>query len=318
METSKEDQTLNDLDKEIDQINKTSRGIIDEDEPKTEDPKEEPSKEEESKADDTPEVEEEVEETDSKTPERPQRYIPMPKYQEEKKAWKQNKEELTTAKERISQLEKELESAAKPKEDTKKSDDKIKSFAEKHKMDEEAARDLIDIARDGSVNKDVLKQIDDFTKKVKEQEELASFSNEWSTVSSQIKEKYPDATKEQITKAKKTMDELAHTQKYHQTTLDYILFKENSVFDEMLGAEDSSAGIESSRIGGKPNSSIVSFKPLKDGSYNFDKLHRMDEGENKTKVVNGLDDTAFMAYVNDLEKQDGIEVGRNGRKIILK
>ena len=67
---------------------------------------------------------------------------------------------------------------------------------------------------------------------VAEQEEI--FNGEWDEVMPSLKEQYPNATKEQLEKAYDQMDELAHSEKYQNYDLDYILFKEKSAFEKVL------------------------------------------------------------------------------------
>lgn len=65
-------------------------------------------------------------------------------------------------------------------------------------------------------------------------EEEKEFNEHWNSVSDSIKEKYPNASKEQIENAKLIMEELAFSEKYQEYELDYILYKEKKSFDEAL------------------------------------------------------------------------------------
>lgn len=67
---------------------------------------------------------------------------------------------------------------------------------------------------------------------LQEQEEI--FNDEWNDVAPSLKEKFPNASREQLEKAQIHMDELAHSDKYHEYDLDYILFKESKEFEKIL------------------------------------------------------------------------------------
>jgi hypothetical protein len=67
---------------------------------------------------------------------------------------------------------------------------------------------------------------------IAEQEEI--FNSEWEEVTPSIQEQFPNASKEQLAKAQDHMDELAHSEKYQNYDLDYILFKEKAAFEKIL------------------------------------------------------------------------------------
>ena len=66
------------------------------------------------------------------------------------------------------------------------------------------------------------------------EEQLEIFNTEWTEVESSLKEKYPNATKDQLAQAKEKMQELAYTDKYVDSEMDYILFKEQQEFEKTL------------------------------------------------------------------------------------
>ena len=65
-----------------------------------------------------------------------------------------------------------------------------------------------------------------------EQHEI--FNEEWTDTEVSLKAQFPNATAEQLAKAKATMKELAYTDQYVEKEMDYILFKEKSKFDAVL------------------------------------------------------------------------------------
>ena len=67
---------------------------------------------------------------------------------------------------------------------------------------------------------------------VAEQEEI--FNGEWEELSPSLKDQFPNASKEQLERAYEAMDELAHSEKYQNYDLDYILFKEKAAFEKVL------------------------------------------------------------------------------------
>lgn len=134
---------------------------------------------------------------------------------------------------------------AKP-EEKKEVEDEIKALAEELKFDPEKTRKLIEVARKGieTLTPEDKAALEEY-KASKEQrekdaaeraarEEAEEFNTEWATVLPEFKKQFPNASEEQIAAAKQKMDELAHTEKYAETDLDYVMFKERETFGKIL------------------------------------------------------------------------------------
>ena len=138
-------------------------------------------------------------------------------------------------------------------------------------MDYDAAKELIDLAREGmGLPQETLAVIQQAEAKAREQESQARFSSEFDKdVTPLIRAEYPEASEAQIAAAKKVMDELAHTKSLAQTPLAYIFHGNKADFAELFtdkpGFERSkstnSAMIKGSHFKGKKDFSSVLSLP---------------------------------------------------------
>ena len=136
-------------------------------------------------------------------------------------------------------LAKMQEEMGKPKPNETKSDDleeDVKALAKELDFDEAKVRRIIEVSRKGlQLSVEDKQALEEFKstkadREAKEQETV--FNEEWSTLP--VKTQFPNASEEQVTAAKEKMDELAHSEKYHNVDMDYILFKERETFDKIL------------------------------------------------------------------------------------
>lgn len=136
-------------------------------------------------------------------------------------------------------LEKMREEMSKGKPDQAKSDDledDVKALAKELDFDEAKVRRIIEVSRKGlQLSPEDKQALDEFKaskseREAKEQE--AIFTEEWNSLP--VKTQFPNASEEQIKAAKEKMDELSHSEKYHNYDMDYILFKEKETFDKIL------------------------------------------------------------------------------------
>jgi len=58
---------------------------------------------------------------------------------------------------------------------------------------------------------------------------------EWSEFVPQLEEQFPDASRSQLKEARKLMTDLAQTEKYTNSKMDFILFKELDQFEDIIG-----------------------------------------------------------------------------------
>lgn len=119
----------------------------------------------------------------------------------------------------------------------------IKATAAELGVDEEQVRKIVMLARKG--HEDKIKELEtNLSEKDKKEKELQDekeaadqekiFNTEWKELAPAIKEKFPNASPEQLAKAEELMDEFAFTDKYHSVDLDYILHKEAPAFEKVL------------------------------------------------------------------------------------
>lgn len=252
---------------------------------------------------------------------RPERFIPLKKYHDEKRVW----EEKAASAESLAAKVKELEVALKATKDGSKSeDDKIKSWSSKHNMSEDAARELADIIREGvTVPKEQLDRITAAADEAKERQEQAHFDKEYKAVEPGLKTSYPDATPEQLEAARGLVDKLAHSKKYFDKDIDYVLFKEKTQLDTLFSKKaPARKGPENNRMGnGGPRTLTSSdFKKDTQGKYDFVRIDEMENDDERNRLVNGLSPEAYLAYVHHVGSQEseGLEINRGGRRIRLK
>lgn len=246
---------------------------------------------------------------DETPPTRPERYIPVGKYQDERKQWTEKNAALEAE---IAKLRTAQDTATTPAQVTA-AEDKIAAWAEKRGMDYEAAKELIDIAREGmGIPKETLAAVQAVETQRREQESQAKFSNEFTTgVVPLIREAFPEASEQQIAEAKKLMDELAHTQALAQTPLAYIFHGNRTDFAELFTDKP---GFERS----KPTSSTAIKGAHFKGKKDFAAVMALDE-DDQARVVSEMDTNTRWDYYDYVEKQDNkLEVKREGRTIKLR
>jgi hypothetical protein len=193
-------------------------------------PKEKTEEDEGEKSkEDKPEIEddEDEEDDDGDKPKRP-KYIPIEVYNKRK----------GKLKDRIAELEEELEEARSSKDEGKEEEiesevDDIKTAAEELGIDPEQLSKITSV-----IEKKLSKSVDErMSPLVKEQEakkEEDGFNNEWRTTAEILKAKYPHASEKQLEIAKGKMKELAYSSTHLKHDLDYIVWKEDKAFEEIL------------------------------------------------------------------------------------
>lgn len=142
-------------------------------------------------------------------------------------------------------LEKMREEMSKSKPDDAKTEDleeDIKRLADELNFDVDKTRKIVETARKGlEVNPEERKLLEE-TKTFLEQEKQKAFlseqkqifDEEFNSVLPELKKQFPNASDEQINLAKAELDKLSHTEKYHTTELDYIVFKEKDLLGKVL------------------------------------------------------------------------------------
>lgn len=163
------------------------------------------------------------------TPERPVKYIPIPKYQKEKDEWQTS---LSEKDQKILELSEALEQA---KKDGGKDESaaRIAELSEQTGIEPEALTKLVDLARQGFVpapaaepsKKDV-----PATPPVND-----PFPAEWDSAAlPDLKAKYPTATPEQLADAKELIEAAAHSEELRRYPMDYVLWHEGEALKTIL------------------------------------------------------------------------------------
>lgn len=259
-------------------------------------------------------------------PERPEKYIPLPKYHAQKKELDKTATELAEANKKIAEL-----TALVEKPDGKAKDEDIEAFMEKTGFDRETVDGILDLAEkrllggQSALSAEQIAAVEKATEIVKEAELEVAFNSEFTSVGEpEIKKSYPDATPAQLEAAKKYLDEIAHTAGNKDKPLDFLIFKNKEeiakLFDEPVAPEapiQSKKTIESSRNGaGKPMSLTAS--DFKDANADFSLLNDVDQ-QTRSQIIKDMDTRTYTRYVQYAGTQtDGMEVMRNGQKVVLK
>lgn len=220
-----------------------------------------PDLEEEVKKEDEEEVKEEDKDKKEELPE-PKEFKKRSIYDE----YKDKKSELKT--------EKELRESAEAERDTLQAKldgkpeetniDELSEFAKEIDADPEAIKKLQTIFLKGfptdTLDESLKKDLEEF-KAWKESNENVltkqAFNEEFSLILPTIKKEFPQASEEEMVNVKGEFDKLAHTEQFHNTTLDYVFFQNKSVFEALISPKK--RGMET-----KDNQDIV------DDDFEFD------------------------------------------------
>jgi len=247
---------------------------------------------------------------------RPAKYIPLDKYQDKKKAWQKDKEELEVAKTKIA----ELEELNKKEQSKAKEDEALEELADKWDTPIEFIRDLKDKLLEGQNVKP--QTIVDEKKEAIENKEpepiteeqiIENFNKEFDEFAPSLKSKYPKLTDDQLSQAKEELDKLAHTEEFSNYQLNHILAINKDKFKDILYTAPDNPGVEGGRPGRRASGSITSnsFKPDADGNYNFSSLMKMEAGEKRDEIVDGLPPEVWEAYVTELASEESFKVATN-------
>lgn len=271
-------------------------------------PKEEPKEPVVDPKDQKPEDDE-----DLKKPSRPEKYIPIKQYTSEKEQWK---ETLSKKDQEIA----DLRAIADSKPDSKKEDSLKKEYMEKYGVDEETA--TAEIERVRFVNEHGKEKVEpkkletsptplltaEQQAKIEKAEQIEAvelFNQEYlNDAVPQLKTMFPNATQEQLEKAKGEMEKLATTSKYLDKSLDFIAFKERQALAEIFAG--SRKGPENGRPSQKGNTSYTS-SDFDKGKTPFSELDSLPPDE-RNEIVKGFNIKTWDAYVHYQNTQDELIV----------
>lgn len=333
----KNDQAEKDLDVELQKVLENEGAAI---EPSEDDPKPEPIKPEE-KPDNIEPKEDPVKPEPAKTEpepkkenqERPQRFIPIPKYREEKKVWEDRAVKAEQERDEALKKKAELEAIAATIQSKDEEEEALTKFCEENDMEVGAVKGLMTLLGKGkTIDK---KDIDNAAVEPVKPEEvslpkqediIASFNKEFESFTPDIKKMYPDANEDQIKEAQKVMDEFAHSSSFNRYPLSHILAIKKNDFDLILGRSQERDGIEGGRGTGRQAVSLTAndFSPDASGAYDFSTLHSMQDGDAKQTLIDGLSTdrpksgvlSPFEAYIKDLQEKTEYGVNNNGQVVV--
>jgi len=273
---------------------------------------------------DTPKVEEKPEEMPPKKVDRPQAYIPMPKYLSEKEEnARVMAEKDAKIAEALQQVE-ELKALATQKDGDNKDKD-IEEFMDKTGFSRDTVEGLLALAEKRILKPEYMKSLDTTTAVVKEAEMEAAYNQEFDSVAvPELKKQFPTITVEAMEKIKDLLDQVAHTPGFNDKSLDFIIYKKQDEIKAIAGEvpaveEVETPGkktIESSRIGSGKITSLTA-KDF-EGKTDFTELESMDSSERSLLIKDMPLKTYenFMTWVK--QKDQGVEVTRDGKKVMLK
>jgi hypothetical protein len=260
----------------------------------------EPPKPEETKPEPPPPVETPAPKAEEAAkPNRPEKYIPIAQYTDEKRQWRETEDGY---KQRIS----ELETIAKGNPEAKSTDARIKAYAEKYGVDEAAVRDLMALRGDEIASKpsDLSEAQQAELAKAREVNAEKAFTDEFDQVAApQLKEMFPNATPEQLAAAKEELRSLATTAPFLDKSLDFIAFKSREALASHF--KEDRVGPEGARPAtrGTPHYSPSDFK---DGKTSFKVLDGLPM-EDRDRIIRGFDVKTYDEFVHHITQTDELK-----------
>lgn len=274
--------------------------------------------------------------------ERPQRYIPLKKYEDEKKDWN---ERASTAEEKVNELTAILQKLNPDQKGSGTGDDPddmpeinaeaLQDYADKHAMDPDMVKDMIPLLlpilkakanvgvneKAPNLTKKDIEVVTNFISSQKEADEKAFDEKEWNEVAiPSLKKLYPDATDDQLKKAQEVLDPIAHSDEGRKYKYGYIVFDNQdalkSIFDKTDKENKPAAGPEHGQMG-KGGPSSVTAKDFEGDKPDFTLLDTL-EVDDKRKIIKGMSTSTYQKFITYESSKGGLEINRGGRKISLK
>ncbi len=244
---------------------------------------------------------------------RPERYIPIKQYTDEKRSFQ---ETIAEQEKKIAELSKIANLA----EGSKKLEEAVKKYAEKHGVEEEIAReevqkvkDILDLTSDREEKPQKKENIstisEDDRKILEEAQEIKAeklFLQEFDDVAMpQIKDLFPNASPSKMAEAKEELQKLACTNQYLDKSLDYIVFKEKETFSKIFAPDR--VGPEGGRSSSSKNRQTLSASDFEGGRTNFSELNKLSV-EERDKIVKDFSPKTWDKYMHFLSINEDIEV----------
>lgn len=122
-------------------------------------------------------------------------------------------------------------------------EDDIQKLAEETELDPEKVKRIVEVSRKGleTLTREDKALLEEYKQdKVRMAEEASEREQqeidrlEWEAMLPTIKKEFPNASEDQLAKAKAQLTDLSHDEKYHQTDIDYVYFKEREAIGKTL------------------------------------------------------------------------------------
>lgn len=308
------------------------------DEGKENEEKEEPKREVVKPADDTSDDDNEDADNDDDQESKPPKYhIPVKKYTDEKRSWKEEREKLEQEKaDLLKKLEEkdtkinEFTKLTKTKveeENTKAFDAEVEKFAEKYAMEPEDVKSLLStLSKNAKPQEQPLApEMKELLEEFKLNQIKTAFEDEFKTEAlPAINDMYPEATPEQIQKIKEALDIDSHLPENNTKELPYLLFKNKATYSKLIEKDakpekKTIKGMETSRrIAGDKVHDGLTAADFKGGKTDFSVLNELDTAI-ANKIVAGFDVETYDAWkIHVSQNEQGVVVQRNGKRVVLK
>lgn len=251
-----------------------------------EDSEEEDESEESEEEDDTDD-EEETEDEGKKNLRRPSKFVPVKKFQNFKAKNEQEKSVIISELEALKAENIKLKQGN--KEEVKVSEAAIDLAKKMDVEDPENIQMIIDTIKgqvETSSVSELKNSLNTLKSEIQEQKEVAYFEKEWGGFKS-FQENYPDATPEQMEKAKQAMYEISHTEKWAKYDLDHIFTKNEDIFENLISPKK--RGLSTSRSQGitisKGKRMSLSDNPSHKEIMEMDKTMREMESDDSLRLT---------------------------------
>lgn len=230
--------------------------------------------------------------------------------------YKEKKSELKTEKELREQAERERDElklkldaieTAKTPEQKKAATDDLEEFAKEIDADPETIRKMQQLfTRNLQVNglteedRRILEEAKKITASNQLVVEKAQFDTEFNTTLPKIKELLPtftNASAEEITAVKEKLDELSHTEEFHDKSLAYVVFENKDLLTKLISPKKRGMETKEKKDGDEV---VTTFNPNADYSK-----------------MSPVEKEAWEAEYKKLGQSDGLVENTNGAKILI-
>jgi hypothetical protein len=257
---------------------------------------------------------------------RPEAYIPMPKYLSEKQ---ENDRILADKEAKLTEALKKVEelTALAGKKDGDQKDEDIENFMAETGFDRATVDGFLKLAEKKLLKPERLEAIKKAEMIVTETEIEEQFNAEFSKFGEpELKKRYPNITEAGLEKAKKLLDQVSHTADFSKSPLDFIIYKHSETIEKLI-ADDSGKKddlppqtkrtIESNHPGNGKNTNVLTAKDF-EGQTDFSALNDMEPSE-RSQLIKSFPTKTYENFVSWTGSQEkGIEVMRNGQRVMLK